>query len=72
MSQEEDGQTLVEHLTELRTRLIWSILFILGGFFVCWAFSAEIFDIIRGPIQPYLSTDSKGLIFTAPMDKFMA
>jgi sec-independent protein translocase protein TatC len=72
MSSVDEGQTLVEHLTELRTRLIWSILFVLLGFFACWAFSGEIFDIIRAPIQPYLSTDSKGLIFTAPMDKFMA
>ncbi|NQY99202.1 MAG: twin-arginine translocase subunit TatC [Bdellovibrionales bacterium] len=72
MTEVDEGQTLVEHLTELRTRLIWSILFILGGFFVCWGFSEEIFNVIRGPISPYLSTDSKGLIFTAPMDKFMA
>jgi sec-independent protein translocase protein TatC len=68
----DDGQTLVEHLTELRTRLIWSIGFILLGFFASWGFSEYIFDIIRGPIQPYLSTDSGGLVFTAPMDKFMA
>lgn len=65
-------QTLVEHLTELRTRLMWSIAIIFGGFLVCWVFSEQLFDIIRGPIQPYLSTESHGLIFTAPMDKFMA
>jgi len=68
----DDGQTLVEHLSELRTRLIWSIAFVLLGFFACWGFSEQIFNIIRGPIQPFLNTDTGGLIFTAPMDKFMA
>ena len=69
---EDDGQTLVEHLTELRTRLMWSIAFVFVGFLASWGFSEYIFDIIRGPIQPYLSTETGGLVFTAPMDKFMA
>jgi len=68
----DDGQTLVEHLSELRTRLIWSLAFVFIGFLASWGFSELLFDIIRGPIQPYLSTDSGGLVFTAPMDKFMA
>lgn len=70
--QEKQQQTLVEHLTELRVRLMWSIGVIFVGFLVCWSFSSQIFDIIRGPIQPFLSTETGGLIFTAPMDKFLA
>lgn len=69
---EEQQQSLIEHLTELRQRLIYSAVFILIGFFAAWGFSEHIFDVIRKPIAPFLKTDSGGLVFTAPMDKFMA
>lgn len=72
MNHEEESQTLIDHLTELRVRLIRSFLFIGAGFAGCWAFSETLFDIMRQPIMPFLSTDSGGLIFTAPMDKFLA
>lgn len=69
---EETNQTLVEHLTELRKSLVWSMLFIFIGFLFCWIFSEALFDIIRAPIQPFLKSSSGGLIFTGPMDKFLA
>ncbi|MCB0411881.1 MAG: twin-arginine translocase subunit TatC [Bdellovibrionales bacterium] len=69
---DEKHLTLVEHLTELRDRLIKSLYVVFAAFLVCWFFSEKIFDIIRRPIAPYLKTSSGGLIFTAPMDKFMA
>ena len=68
--EETTQQTLIEHLSELRKRLIWSLGFIAIGFFVAWAFSESLFDIIRAPILPHLKAG--GLVFTAPMDKFMA
>ena len=68
----DPGQTLIDHLTELRTRLIYSAYAILAGFGLCWAFSEQLFDIIRRPIQPYLENSHGGLIYTAPMDKFVA
>lgn len=73
MSEETEGQqSLIEHLSELRDRLIRSLVFVFIGFLISWAFSDLIFDIIRTPIQPHLATESKGLVFTAPMDKFLA
>ena len=63
-------QSLVEHLSELRSCLIHSIIGIILGFGVCWTFSSEIFDFIRGPIAPFLKEG--GLVFTHPMDKFLA
>ena len=63
-------QSLVEHLSDLRSCLIRSIIGILIGFGVCWTFSSEIFSFIRGPITPFLKEG--GLVFTHPMDKFMA
>ena len=40
------------------------------GFLISWSFSEGIFDFIRLPIVKHLPTS--GLIFTAPMDKFLA
>ncbi|MCB9027307.1 MAG: twin-arginine translocase subunit TatC [Bdellovibrionaceae bacterium] len=66
----EGNDSLMGHLTELRKRLLIIIFIIFIGFIVCWIFSSFIFDVIRAPILPYLPEG--GLIFTAPMDKFLA
>jgi len=66
------AQSLVDHLTELRIRLVRSAYAILAAFCGCWYFSEKLFDIIRVPIQPYLENSHGGLIYTAPMDKFVA
>ncbi len=64
------NQSLVEHLVELRFRLIRSAWAILVGVLVCYHYSDLLFNIIREPIAPYLP--SGGLVFTAPADKFIA
>jgi len=71
-NQDEKHQAFIEHLGELRKRLIWSIVSILIGFLFCWVFSDILFDIVRRPIAPYLKSITGGLVFTAPMDKFLA
>ena len=45
--------TLVEHLTELRGRLIKSFAAILVGAVVCWIFYPEILDFL---LEPYCET----------------
>ena len=64
------GQSLTDHLTELRNCLVKSAYGILLGTILCWVFSEQIFNIIRAPIAPYL--EGGALVFTNPMDKFMA
>ncbi len=64
------GQSLFDHLSDLRLRLVNSLYGILIGFCVCYYFSETIFNIVREPIRPFLP--SGGLVFTGPMDKFMA
>jgi sec-independent protein translocase protein TatC len=68
----EEQDTLVYHLTELRTRLMYSLLIVAGGFAFSWIFSEVLFDIIRAPISPFLKSQNGGLIYTGVMDKFMA
>lgn len=66
----EKEYTLVEHLTELRNRLIYSLAAVVVFAVISYNFSEWIFQIVRAPIQPYLPQG--GLVFTAPTDKFMS
>lgn len=63
-------QSLVDHLSDLRTRLVWSALFIAIGAILCWIKSDLLFDWIRHPVAPYLPQG--GLVYTGVTDKFMA
>ena len=64
--------SLEQHLIELRKRILNSGLVVLVVFICCWIFSNQIMDIIRQPIQPFLKNTGGGLVFTAPMDQFLA
>lgn len=68
---DEAQQTLTSHLTELRVRLVRTLLIIGGGFIVSMFFSEKIFNVIRQPILPHLPP-GQGLVFTAPADEFIA
>ena len=70
MSEQQSELTLIDHLTELRTRLVKSLWGCMLGVVICYNFTDKIFEIIRKPIAPYLP--SGGLVFTAPSDKFIA
>src|SRR5687767_10915255 len=67
----DKDQTLVEHLYDLKKCIIRILWILLIGFGLTFYFSEYVFDFIRGPVLPYLG-DQGGLVFTAPIDKFMA
>lgn len=67
-----ETQPLVDHLIELRNRLIYSAYAVALVFIGCYYYSEKLFDYIRKPIAPYLPQSLGGLIFTGPMDKFIA
>lgn len=67
---ETENQTLIDHLGELRIRIVKSLWAVMIAAVACYFYSEKIFDIIRAPIQPYLQ--GGGLVFTAPTDKFIA
>lgn len=69
MSQAEAG-TLIDHLRELRKRLLNSVVILFSSMILCYVFSNELFDIVRAPILPFLH--EQGLVFTSPLDKFIA
>ena len=71
-SQKTEGSPLKDHFTQLRQCLIKSLLAIALTFVVCWFFSPHIMNIIRQPVKPFLKNTGGGLIFTAPLDQFLA
>lgn len=64
------AQSLYEHLGELRSRLIKCVYILIIATGICYGFSEQIFNFVRAPISPYLQ--GGGLIYTGPMDKFVA
>lgn len=69
---DDTAAPLIEHLAELRTRLIRSVMAFLGGMIVCWFVSEPILFFILDPICGIL--ESKGetcsLVFLAPQEYF--
>src|SRR3954466_3430850 len=47
----EDRLSLVEHLDELRSRLIISLAILIVAFSVCFAFNGTLLDIINRPLE---------------------
>jgi sec-independent protein translocase protein TatC len=47
----EDRLSLVEHLDELRSRLIISVIALIAAFSVCFAFNGTLLDIINKPLE---------------------
>jgi sec-independent protein translocase protein TatC len=43
--------SFIEHLEELRRRLIWSIVCVAGAFGVCWIFAGDFYDFASAPIR---------------------
>jgi sec-independent protein translocase protein TatC len=70
---EENGDgkmSFLEHLDELRKRLVWSIVALFGGFLVCLVFYERIFEFVMKPLAATLPP-GKTLIYTEPTEAFM-
>lgn len=63
---ESSAAPLIEHLAELRNRLIRSVLAFILAMMICFGFSQQIFDFLAQPICDELikTTGECGLIFT--------
>jgi len=67
---EEVKMTFIEHLEELRKRILWSLAAILICFIITYNFSKRIFDFLMKPIIENLPQGST-LIFTRPAEGFI-
>lgn len=63
---------LIEHLAELRTRLIWSLLAFVVGMMLCFTVAESLLTFLAQPIADALRArgENPQLIFTAPQEKF--
>ncbi len=61
---------LLDHLIELRKRLIRSLLVILGLLIVCFFFAGQIFDVLVEPYRNAIYPQPVELIYTAPQEFF--
>ncbi len=60
---------LIEHLAELRTRLIYSLLATGFAFIICFAFASEIYNVLVWPYQWARGNAEKiEMIYTAPQE----
>ena len=64
---DETKQPLLEHLIELRRRLLWCLASLVLTFFVCLAFAQDIFAIL---VQPLLRAGQGKLIYTDIFEAF--
>ena len=70
---EDTSAPLIEHLIELRQRLMRSVIAIAVFFVVCFIFADEIFNILVVPYERAAGSDTQlKLIFTAPQEYFFA
>ncbi len=66
------AMSFLEHLEELRKRLIYSVLAVAAGFFACWAYAERIYDIVQRPVIEALKHNGvpEKLTFLSPTEPF--
>ncbi len=62
--------TFLEHLEELRKRLIFSLVALGGAFLLCWNFADRVFILLARPLARFLPPGEK-LVFTRLTEPFM-
>ncbi|XSG83549.1 MAG: twin-arginine translocase subunit TatC [Methyloligella sp. ZOD6] len=61
----------MDHLIELRRRLLWSILAVAAAFVLCFAFAKQIYNLLLWPYRWAAGVDTPiEMIYTAPQEFF--
>jgi len=63
-----DKMTFLEHLEELRSRLLRSIVYLMLGFAACWGFHEQIFHFLTQPLR--VAGFDQNFIYTSPAEAF--
>ena len=69
---DDSAAPLIEHLAELRTRLIRAVLAFVIAMVLCFPFAEDVLEFLAQPIADILRArgENPQLIFTAPQEKF--
>ena len=73
MSKNEKEGGFISHLTELRSRLISSLVFLLLFFIICYFFAEYLYGFLVDPYAQAVKNDNieRRLIFTALQETFL-
>src|SRR4029077_5195846 len=66
------AMSVLDHLEELRKRLIYSIIAVRVGFFACWKYADFIFGFMQRPIMDALRSNGmpEKLVYLNPTEPF--
>jgi sec-independent protein translocase protein TatC len=66
------AMSFLEHLEELRRRIIYSIVAVVIGFFACWGYADNIFGLMQRPIMEALKRNgmAEKLVYLSPTEPF--
>jgi sec-independent protein translocase protein TatC len=71
-STELSSMGFLDHLEELRRRIMWSLVYVAGGFFLCWFYAERVYGFMQAPIMTALRNhhlDEK-LVYLNPTEPF--
>ena len=62
----------LDHLEELRKRIVYSVIAIAVGFFACWGYAEHIYGVMQRPIMDALQRNglSAKLVYVNPIEPF--
>src|SRR5215472_11643206 len=76
-TQEDEKESMptmgfLDHLEELRKRIIYSVVAVAFGFFACWAYADRIYDVMQRPIMTALRNHhlTETLVYLNPTEPF--
>ena len=64
-----EEMSLIDHLTELRKRLLWSFIYIIIIFCVCFYFAGDLFYFLAKPLVNLLNVDEGQALSTRRFKK---
>jgi sec-independent protein translocase protein TatC len=66
------AMSFLDHLEELRRRIIFCLLAVAGGFFLCWGYAERIYGIMQRPIMQALRNHNlaEKLVYLNPTEPF--
>ena len=67
---DDSKMPLLDHLIELRTRLMYSVLAVFAAFLVCYYFSPQIYAFLVRPLANLLGNEGRRMIYTGLTEAF--
>jgi len=72
LTEKMSAMSFLEHLEELRKRIIYSVIAVVIGFFACWNYAEKIYGYMQAPIMKALANNhmDQHLVYLNPTEPF--